>query len=124
MRARIAKHLSRKLLVSVAMLGLVAGLGAITQAQSRQHYGGDPLVGTWLFTVVPDDGSPAFIVYETYSDIGAVTAIDNQAPSSQETTAIGNWRKVGSRDISKTNGNSCMTPVEISSAPGSVKSKT
>ena len=52
-------------------------------------------MGTWLVTVAAKDGSPLFTVYEVYSSSGAVNAIDNQAPSSQETPAIGNWRKVG-----------------------------
>jgi hypothetical protein len=99
MLERIVKHLQGKLGAAVVCSTLVAGLSGIAQAQqpAQAQKGKDPIVGTWLVTVAAKDGSPSFTVYEVYSGSGAVNAIDNQAPSSQETPAIGNWRKVGPR---------------------------
>jgi len=48
----------------------------------------DPLVGTWRV----DCGD--FIAYETYAASGSLSAIDNELPSSQQTVAIGSWRRV------------------------------
>ncbi len=63
------------------------------RAQSSADDSVDPILGTWRFVVTGQ--GPNFLVYETYALGGALSAIDNEAPSSVETTAIGSWRKVG-----------------------------
>jgi hypothetical protein len=100
----IGKHLPRKLGAALVLAALAAGIAASAPAQvpSKSHKGQDPIVGTWLVTVAAEDGSPSFTVFETYSAGGAVTAIDNQAPSSLETTSVGTWRKVGPRKYYET----------------------
>jgi hypothetical protein len=99
MRKEIVKHLQGTVSVAVVLSTLVVGFVGFAQAQQsvKTYKGQDPIVGTWLVTVAAEDGSPSFTVVEVYSASGTVTAIDNQAPSSQETTAIGSWRKVGPR---------------------------
>jgi hypothetical protein len=51
----------------------------------------ETLAGTWR---VQCDG---FFAYETYTASGALSAIDNQSPPSQQTLALGSWRMVGER---------------------------
>src|ERR1700722_11217458 len=96
----IAKHLHGKLGAVVVLAALAAS--ATAQEPAKSHKGQDPIVGTWLVTVAAEEGTPSFTVFETYSASGAVTAIDNQAPSSQETTSVGWWRKVGPRKYYET----------------------
>jgi hypothetical protein len=93
MQKTFAKHSSGKVLLVLTLLGFVAVLGSNTQAQSSPGDSPDPILGTWRFTVA--GSGPNFTAYETYALGGALSAIDNQAPSSQETVAIGTWRKVG-----------------------------
>jgi hypothetical protein len=100
----IGKHLHSKLGAALVLAALATGItaSAPAEAQSKSHNSQDPIVGTWLVTVAAEDGSPSFTVFETYSASGAVTAIDNQAPSSLETTSVGTWRKVGPRKYYET----------------------
>jgi hypothetical protein len=94
MQKTFAKHSGGKVMLALAVLGSLAMLGGKAQAQSAAE-GSDSIVGTWVFVVTGQ--GPNFVVYETYAPGGALSAIDNQAPSSVETTAIGSWRKVGPR---------------------------
>jgi hypothetical protein len=96
MSDEIVKHLRSKLGAAVVLSTLLAG-AVQAQRPLKTYKGQDPIVGTWLVTVAAENGSPSFTVFEVYSASGTVVAIDNQAPSSQETTAIGSWRKVGPR---------------------------
>jgi hypothetical protein len=90
MLRRIVKHFRSELAASVALLGLMAGLVSGAQAQSTPD---DPIVGTWIYTNTPDEGA-TFTEIETYAPGGSITAIDNFAPSSQETISVGPWRKI------------------------------
>ena len=92
MLKRFAKHSSGKALLALTLLGLPAMVGK-AQAQSSGDDAADPLIGTWRFVVTGQ--GPNFVVYETYALGGALSAIDNQAPSSVETVAIGSWRRAG-----------------------------
>jgi hypothetical protein len=85
---RAARSLA--LLVVLAVWMCMVG---VMQAQAPDHQQ-DPILGTCLITVF-SDSAPPFLVYETYASSGAMSAVDNEAPSSQETLVIGNWRKVG-----------------------------
>jgi len=86
-----------KLAAFLILVALSVSCG-MAQAQSPAVLSNsqDPIVGTWLFTVQADD-APPFLVYETYAPGGALSAIDNEAPASQETVAVGTWAKVGPR---------------------------
>ena len=94
----IAKDLLGRLGGVVLAGALVAASAGIAQAQRpAQSQSPDPIVGTWLITVAAEEGAPSFTVVEVYSADGTVTAIDNQAPSSQETASVGSWKKAGPR---------------------------
>ena len=90
MLKRLTKYSSLQVVLALTLLGLLAMVGNI-EAQSTDDDAHDPLIGTWRFVVT---GQPNFSVFETYAPGGALSAIDNQAPPSQETVAIGSWRKV------------------------------
>lgn len=94
MQASIANFLRSKGAVAALLTLLVAGL-TWTQAQSSStDLSQDPIVGTWVLTVTPDEG-PKFIQIETYGPGGTVTAIDNAEASNLETSSVGPWKKVG-----------------------------
>jgi hypothetical protein len=95
----IVNQLHNKLGAGVVLTALMAGIAGLAPAQqaAKTHTAQDPIVGTWLISVAAEDGSAAFTVVEVYSASGTVTAIDNQAAPSLETTAVGSWRKVGPR---------------------------
>ncbi len=95
MQKRSSRNLTVSLLTLLAMLAAIESLAGTMAAQSPGDKQ-DPIVGTWLITVFPDSG-PSFFVYETYAPGGALSAIDNEAPSSQETVAVGTWRNVRQR---------------------------
>ena len=82
-----------RLLTLLAVLAALMCPAGTMQAQSANDHQ-DPILGTWLITVY-SDSAPPFLVYETYAPGGALSAIDNEAPSSQETVAVGTWRNVG-----------------------------
>ncbi len=88
------ENLTLRLLTLLAVLAALMSIAGNMQAQAVGRQ--DPILGTWLLTVSAD-GGPPFLVYETYAPDGALSAIDNEAPSSQETTAVGTWRRVGPR---------------------------
>ena len=90
-----SKNRSVRLLTLLTVLAALMCLAGTMQAQSVGNQQ-DPILGTWLITVYSDSASP-FQVYETYAPNGALSAIDNEAPSSEETVAVGTWRKVGLR---------------------------
>jgi hypothetical protein len=92
----IVNHLQHNLAIALVLSTLVTGVAELAPAQQPGNaHKRDPIVGTWLVSVAAEDDSPSFTVFEVYSASGTVTAIDNQAPSGQETTAIGSWRRVG-----------------------------
>jgi len=95
MLGTIAKHLTNKLMAVAVLLGWTAVLVSGTQAQLSAGNSADPILGIWRIVVTGQ--GPQFLVYETYAVGGALSAIDDLAPASEETTAIGSWRKVDSR---------------------------
>jgi len=106
MMEKIAKHLPAHLLAAAVFCMLMAGMSATARAQelatARNAPEQDPIVGTWLITVAAQEGAPSFTVVEVYSVGGTLAAIDNQAPSSLETPAIGSWIKVAPRKYFET----------------------
>jgi hypothetical protein len=82
-------------LTLLAVLATILSVPGSMQSQSAGNPQ-DPIVATWLITVQADTDQP-FLVYETYAPAGALSAIDNEAPSSEETVAVGSWRKVAPR---------------------------
>jgi hypothetical protein len=98
MKKEISKNLNLTAFLVLAVLATLAAMDGTLQAQPSTVLSNsqDPIVGTWLLTVQADD-DPPFLVYETYAPGGALSAIDNEAPASQETVAVGTWAKVGPR---------------------------
>jgi hypothetical protein len=74
--------------VAVAASGAVSVRAIEPESDLYVSRPSDPLVGTWRV----DCGD--FIAYETYTASGSLSAIDNELPSSQQTVAIGSWRRV------------------------------
>jgi len=94
MQASIANFLRSKRTAAGVLTILVAGLTWMHAQSSTMDQTQDPIVGTWLLSVIPDEG-PKFIQIETYGPGGTVTAVDNAEASSLETSSVGPWRKVG-----------------------------
>jgi hypothetical protein len=55
------------------------------------------LVGTWEVKVSPD-GAPPFVAYNVFSADGNSTEFDNSNPPSQQSIAVGPWKKTGAKE--------------------------
>jgi hypothetical protein len=85
---------------------LVFGIGWATCAQAAgpdAKAGGPRLVGTWIVTIAPDDGTPPFVGYYSFNADG-VASFSSAGPPNP---ALGNpgygvWKQLGSGDFAAT----------------------
>jgi len=89
--------------IALATAALLAGTWGTASAQPAQGNTGDDLaiVGTWVVTVSPD-GMPSFRAYNVFSADGNSLEFDNSNPPSQQTVAVGPWKKIGPRQFAFT----------------------
>ena len=89
------------LIITVALFSPAAGAGD-DKDQDRGKHNAPQLQGSWLVTVTPAEGAPAFKALLTYAAGGGLTGVDASLPPSQVTALHGTWVRKGGRKFAFT----------------------